>query len=85
MEMFIPLPDGPLLSGIIVMLGIGLVALPTGIISSSFMNEISSAIEDNKSEKDDILYCPYCGKQISVNPMTNDMARKEQTKKRHNN
>lgn len=37
------------------MLGIGLVVLPTGIISSGFMNEISSENEDNKSEKDDII------------------------------
>jgi voltage-gated potassium channel len=37
---------GKLLSGIIAILGIGLVALPSGIISSGFINEMSA---DNKS------------------------------------
>ncbi|MTI62131.1 MAG: ion transporter [Firmicutes bacterium] len=50
---------GRLLSGIIAFLGIGLVALPTGIISSGFMEEIN----DNDSESDR-KYCPYCGKRL---------------------
>jgi voltage-gated potassium channel len=53
---------GRLLSGIIAILGIGLVALPTGIISSGFMNEIS--INNKNDENDSISYCPYCGKRI---------------------
>jgi len=52
------------LSRAIAILGIGLVVLPTGIISSGFMDEISSVKEDNRSEKDDILYSPYCRRQI---------------------
>jgi hypothetical protein len=44
--------------------GNGFGCASTGIISSGFMNEISSTNADNKSEKDDILYCPYCGKPI---------------------
>lgn len=48
---------GQLLSGFIALLGIGLVALPTGIISSSFIEEL------NKRKKK-IAICPHCGKEI---------------------
>ena len=53
---------GRLLSGLIAALGIGLVALPTGIISSGFMKELNSR-SDKKSE-DICAYCPYCGEKI---------------------
>jgi voltage-gated potassium channel len=46
---------GKILSGIIAILGIGLVALPTGIISSGFIGEIN----DSKKK-----ICPHCGKDI---------------------
>jgi voltage-gated potassium channel len=45
---------GKILAGLIAILGIGLVALPTGIIGSGFMKEI----EQKKT------VCPYCGKEI---------------------
>jgi voltage-gated potassium channel len=48
---------GKILSGIIGVLGIGLVALPSGIICSGFMKEI----EPEKKEK---IICPHCGKTI---------------------
>jgi voltage-gated potassium channel len=47
---------GKILGGIIAILGIGLVALPAGIISSGFVNAIS-----NKDKK---TVCPHCGKEI---------------------
>ncbi|MBA7555448.1 hypothetical protein ES705_48110 [subsurface metagenome] len=54
---------GRLLSGIIAILGIGLVALPTGILSMGFIEELSERRKSkNGSEK--IKYCPYCGKKI---------------------
>ena len=49
---------GKLLSGIIAIMGIGLVALPTGIISSGFINEVS--------KKNDIKVCPHCNKKIDI-------------------
>jgi voltage-gated potassium channel len=55
---------GRLLSGVIALIGIGLVALPTGIISSGFMNEISSRKQKDENEDTPITYCPYCGKRI---------------------
>lgn len=48
---------GKVLSAIIAILGIGLVAVPTGIISAGFIESI-----DEKSE--DKHYCPYCGKKL---------------------
>lgn len=60
-----PLTDwGRILSGVIAVLGIGLVALPTGIISSGFMKELSS---NSSSRLDDDVYsfCPYCGKKVN--------------------
>lgn len=52
---------GKLLSGIIAVLGIGLVAVPTGIISAGFIEQINI---DNNSIEDSKKYCPYCGHKI---------------------
>ena len=60
-----PVTDlGRLLSGIIAVLGIGLVALPTGLISSGFIEEISKKKRQHKQKEEDITYCPHCGKRI---------------------
>lgn len=51
---------GKILSAIIALLGIGLVAVPTGIVSSGFMEQI-----DDKEGKDGAKhFCPYCGHKI---------------------
>jgi voltage-gated potassium channel len=47
---------GKILGGVIAILGIGLVALPAGIISSGFVSAIS--------DKDKKFICPHCGKEI---------------------
>lgn len=54
---------GKILSTIIALLGIGLVAVPTGIITAGF----SDVIETDKDgeEQDEKKYCPYCGHKIS--------------------
>lgn len=49
---------GKFISGVIALMGIGLVALPTGIISSGFMSKME------KQKKDDKIICPHCGKKI---------------------
>lgn len=49
---------GKVISAIIALLGIGLVAVPTGIISSGFCEEIEH--EGSKDYK----YCPHCGKKL---------------------
>lgn len=52
---------GKILSAIIAVLGIGLVAVPTGIISSGFTESVAS---DHRSDPDDMSYCPHCGKKL---------------------
>jgi len=52
---------GKVLSGVIAILGIGLVAVPTGIISAGFMEQIN---EYKKEEEDKKQFCPYCGHRL---------------------
>lgn len=51
---------GKILSGIIAVLGIGLVAVPTGIISAGFIEVLDDESKCDTSKK----YCPYCGNKI---------------------
>ena len=54
---------GKILSAVIALLGIGLVAVPTGIISSGFVESMEEE-KNNSKEKDEKHFCPYCGKKI---------------------
>lgn len=54
---------GRILSAMIAILGIGLVAVPTGIISAGFMENMEKSCETKNEE---IKYCPYCGKKIGI-------------------
>lgn len=54
---------GKILSTVIAFLGIGLVAVPTGIISAGFMETIDHE-HDSESDKEEMSYCPYCGKKL---------------------
>jgi voltage-gated potassium channel len=55
---------GKILGGIIALLGIGLVALPTGIISSGFMEEIRIRNQVAAKKEGRKLICPHCGLPI---------------------
>jgi voltage-gated potassium channel len=50
---------GKFVSGFIAVLGIGLFALPAGIVSSGFMERIGK-------KKEDMKRCPHCGKEIEL-------------------
>ena len=52
---------GKVLSAVIAILGIGLVAVPTGIITSGFSEIITY---EKRSKDDQKHYCPYCGHKI---------------------
>lgn len=53
---------GKLLSGVIALIGIGFVALPTGIISSAFIEKIQA---DKKLKKENTTTkCPNCGTHV---------------------
>lgn len=51
---------GKFLSAIIAILGIGLVAVPTGIISAGFMEQTSEKNDEDEKKH----FCPYCGHNI---------------------
>jgi voltage-gated potassium channel len=55
---------GKLLSGIIALIGIGFVALPTGIISSAFIEKIQKDKKEKKKAK--VCNCPKCGTTFKV-------------------
>ncbi len=58
---------GKILSGVIALLGIGIVALPTGIISSGFVEEMEKKIkeqEEKDGKKKEKIFCPYCGEKL---------------------
>ena len=66
---------GRLIGGIIAFLGIGLVALPTGIISAGFLeklnqkNQVQDKTQHTETEQDNThhcnkKYCPYCGHKL---------------------
>jgi voltage-gated potassium channel len=51
---------GKIMSGIIALIGVGFIALPTGIISSAFIERIQEQKKDRKIHK-----CPSCGTKIN--------------------
>jgi len=53
---------GKFLSAIIAIIGIGIVALPTGIISSAFIEKIQS----DKAKDIKVCVCPKCGNKFEV-------------------
>jgi voltage-gated potassium channel len=56
-----PITDlGRTMAGIIVIIGIGMIALPTGILVSGFMEHL----EEEKQEKKGFNYCPHCGEKL---------------------
>jgi voltage-gated potassium channel len=54
---------GKILAGVIALLGIGLVALPAGIVSSGFLEEMQNRKAKAKTA---VQLCPHCGKRIRV-------------------
>jgi len=67
---------GKVLAGLIALLGIGLVALPTGIMASSFVNHLNEQNEEDGEDGEEeakeepvggtsFAYCPHCGKKLS--------------------
>lgn len=66
---------GRFLAAIISILGVGIVALPTGILSSGFMKEIDALAAAEKEAREaeeeknhvhvsEYTYCPHCGEKI---------------------
>ncbi|MBR4677745.1 MAG: ion transporter [Bacteroidales bacterium] len=60
---------GKIVGSTMALLGIGLVAMPTGIISAGFLEKINERQEKEKQKKekpeeDKKHYCPYCGHKL---------------------
>ena len=57
---------GRLLGAVIAIMGIGMVAVPTSILSSGFMEllEKKTAVPENDGEREKPTYCPHCGKKL---------------------
>lgn len=66
---------GKICGTILTFLGVGMVAIPTGILSAGFIEQVSTIKEigvfedmilenDVPSHRDEYDYCPYCGKKL---------------------
>jgi voltage-gated potassium channel len=49
---------GRMIAGLIAILGIGLFALPAGILGSSFLEQIE------RNRQPEVRTCPHCGEEI---------------------
>jgi voltage-gated potassium channel len=54
---------GKFLGGVIAILGVGLFALPTGILASGFSDELEAQEKEKKKIKEK-TFCPYCGENL---------------------
>ena len=59
-------PIGKILAGILAVLGVGILALPTGIIASGFYEELQA--ERKKKRHKPAIICPHCGNLIDEHP-----------------
>jgi voltage-gated potassium channel len=60
-DMFPVTPMGKLIGSFVVILGIGLFALPTGILASGFAEVLAKRKEEKQKERQ---MCPHCGRYI---------------------
>lgn len=59
-------PLGQIFGAITALLGIGLVALPSGILASGFVEGFGAQEEDDRQEEERL--CPHCGRDIHEEP-----------------
>ena len=55
---------GKVISSIVALLGIGLIALPTGILSAGFTEKLSQRDRNKEQNQEKKQICPHCGKEI---------------------
>lgn len=61
-DVFPVTPHGQLLSAVIALLGIGVVALPTGILGAAFVEEMQAA----RQERATVVLCGRCGAEVGA-------------------
>jgi len=62
-------PLGKMIAGVVALVGVGLFALPAGILASGFIDEYQKNRCDVKTPPD---VCPHCGKVIDNQPQKKD-------------
>jgi voltage-gated potassium channel len=59
---------GKICGTILTFLGVGMVAIPTGILSAGFMEQVTlvrnEAARQGLEQDDECRYCPYCGRKL---------------------
>ena len=61
----VPVTDmGKVISGFLAILGVALIAIPTGIVSAGYINEIREEKRDEECEGSLNKKCPHCGKDL---------------------
>ncbi|MBD0402631.1 ion transporter [Flammeovirga sp. EKP202] len=65
-DMYPVTPLGDIIASFVAVMGIGLVALPTGIIGTGFIEEISR-IKSGKPDVPEKCTCPKCGNTFDIN------------------
>ena len=55
---------GKILASVMALLGIGLVAVPTGILSAGFIEYSGQQKEQENEHENEKRYCPYCGHSL---------------------
>ena len=72
-------PLGKILDSIIAILGIGLFALPAGILGSGFIEELAESKRNRK------IVCPHCGEVINESGLTHESLITDTGDKENNN
>ena len=66
-------PAGKVLGGMITLIGIGIFALPAGLLASGFTGEMERQMkkeEESSPERNPAMYlCPHCHNEISENDL----------------
>ncbi|MFT5667277.1 MAG: voltage-gated potassium channel [Vicingaceae bacterium] len=58
---------GKIMAGVMAILGIGIFALPAGILANGFNNTIEDSVEEKKGKnKKKTLQCDHCGKEVKT-------------------
>lgn len=57
---------GRIVGAVIALLGIGMVAIPAGIISSGLIEQMTKRNQNDNGKHPGIAFCPYCGRKIPV-------------------
>ena len=64
-----PITDGgKIVAGIMALLGVGLVALPAGILSGAFMDKLGRKNSAPPISSEQFRFCPHCGKPLHEHP-----------------